>query len=246
MFGRCINYIKRVVAFLGNIETYQNSIIRTEKISRECLWRDIFIDTVNGYEWYKVGSISLGRWAIGYNYAYVLARVLDSLAPSQILEMGLGQSSKIINSFCMNVHGGVKYYDIVEQDKNWIDFFRLTGLAENVNIYQTDIVNMGGVYVYDKFDEVIKGKKYQLISIDGPWGSKDISRIDIIEHIPACLAEDFVILMDDYNRSGEQKSVSKLEEKLKSEKIEYYKAVYESECDMCLIVSAKYRFLTTL
>jgi len=126
MFNRIVNYVKRVVAFFGNIELYQRSISTTEKISREILWRNIFIDTVQGYEWYKVDTISLGRWAIGYNYAYVLARVLDSIQPSNILEMGLGQSSKIINSFCMNTKA-VKTYDIVEQDNTWIDFFKMSG-----------------------------------------------------------------------------------------------------------------------
>jgi len=103
-----------------------------------------------------------------------------------------------------------------------------------------------GIYVYERFGEVIKGKKYSLISVDGPWGSKEVSRIDILEHIPLCLDEDFVILVDDYNRQGEKKMVSMLEEKLGALDIEYYMATYQSESDMCLIASKKYKFLTTL
>jgi hypothetical protein len=91
------------------------------RISEELLWRDIFVDTVEGYSWYKEKSLSLGRWAIGYNYAYMLARVLEEFRPEHILECGLGQSSKIIPDYVEANDRAV--YDIVEQDEDWINFF---------------------------------------------------------------------------------------------------------------------------
>lgn len=105
----------------------------------ELWWRDIFVDTVKGYTWYHDKSLSLGRWAIGYNYAYVLARVLDELKPTDILECGLGQSSKIITDY-VSVNSGVNY-DIVEQDQNWIDFLRKIIALKIKQIYMLKILS---------------------------------------------------------------------------------------------------------
>jgi hypothetical protein len=54
------------------------------------------------------------------------------------------------------------------------------------------------------FESVVIGKKFDLFSIDGPWGSDEYSRIDMIRYIPEILCEDFVIMVDDYERLGEK------------------------------------------
>jgi hypothetical protein len=215
----------------------------------ENYWRNIFVDTVKGYDWYNVTSISLGRWAIGYSYAYVLSRTLNSLKPSKILECGLGQSTKIINSY-------VKYYpgswaDIVEQDYDWLSFFTNENMInDRVKIHHRDIkqINQNGksCYVYNDFGSVVSGNKYTVISIDGPWGSKEISRIDVIDYIPELLDESFAILLDDYHKPGEQAMVRMLSEKLNSCGILHSIKSYGGEKAMAIIVSENNRFLTTL
>lgn len=212
-------------------------------------WRNVFVDTVGGYSWYNVPSISLGRWAVGYCYAYVLARVLESMKPKAILEMGLGQSSKIINAYAQyytDIH-----YDIVEQDKNWIEFFCIENDSAKMNIWHRPIsekmvYDYNVEYAYEDFETIVEGKKYNLISIDGPYGSTELSRADIIDYIPEVLAEDFVILLDDYERIGEKRTVAIIENKLREANIEFASACYKSEKDMYIIASAKWKFLTTL
>lgn len=50
-------------------------------------------------------------------------------------------------------------------------------------------------------------QKFDLISIDGSWGSEELSRIDIVNHFSEILKEDFAIILDDYDRIGEQKLI---------------------------------------
>lgn len=227
-------------------------IEETNKTTQELLWRDIFSDTVKGYSWYDVKSISLGRWAVGYNYLYVLIRILEVLKPNEILELGLGQSSKVLSSYFKN-NKCEGFYDIVEQDKQWISFFaqenQLNNI-ENITIHNRNIntINYEGsdVYVYEEFDSVVNNKKYSLISIDGPWGSDGHSRIDLLNHIPQILQDDFVIIIDDYNRDGEKTMVSSMIKTMETNNIPYCKGIYSGLKDVCIIVSTNYGFLTSL
>lgn len=156
-----------------NFMTFGSVWDETNRTTKEILWRNIFIDTVNGYDWYKKKSLSLGRWAIGYNYAYVLVRVLEAIHPKEILECGLGQSSKIINDY-VETYSEV-LYDIVEHDPEWIDFFCTENqISSKVKINRSDMIEKqylgASLYVYKDFGKIVEGKKYTFISIDGPWG----------------------------------------------------------------------------
>lgn len=102
------------------------------------------------------------------------------------------------------------------------------------------------INVYENFDSVVLNKKYSLISIDGPWGSDGISRIDILPHIPYCIEKDFVILLDDYNRGSEKKMINKLIEKFTNSGIEVLQGTYEGEKTMCIVVPKHLGFLLTL
>lgn len=233
-----------------NPDILYHDVVSTEKITREILWRGIFHDTVDGLEWYKVKSISPGRWAVGYNYLYVLARVLDSVHPRSILETGLGQSSKMIASYVNNT-SFVDYYDIVEQNEDWIRFFmKNNDFPQKAQIHRNDIIRTeyeGEPYYYYKdFSCVVKGKKYGLISLDGPWGGTNLSRADIVEHIPDCLEENFVILVDDWERRGEKQMTDRIENALKKANVEYAMGIYSGENDMLLICSKQLEFLTSL
>ncbi len=247
------DYVNNAFLFVNEsmIQILQKNI--DEKIMRtvkENYWRNIFVDTVQGMEWYKVSSLSLGRWAIGYQYAYVLCRVLNTLKPESVLECGLGQSSKIINSYS-EYFDNVKV-DIIEHDKEWIDFWKLENeCSKNLNIHLRILKEKNyyedSCYGYDDFESVVNGKKYSLLSIDGPWGGdKLISRIDILSHLPQILDETFVILVDDYDRIGEKILVQQIIDKLNKSGIDAIRGIYAGEKDMAVIVPSKLSFLLTM
>lgn len=246
------DYVNNAFLFVNEsiIQIIQKNI--DDKLMRtvnENYWRNIFVDTVQGMEWYKVNSLSLGRWAIGYQYAYVLCRVLNAIKPKYILECGLGQSSKIINSYS-EYYDDVKV-DIVEHDKEWIDFWKLENkCSRNMSIHLRELQEMNycedSCYGYGDFESVVYDKKYSLISIDGPWGGEFISRIDILNHLPQILNEEFVILIDDYNRIGEKVLVQQITDKLNKCGINAIKGSYTGEKDVAVIVSSKLSFFLSM
>ena len=183
---------------------------------------------------------------------YVLYRVLNEMRPKHILELGLGQTTRMIGQYAT-------FYEecshhVVEHDEKWIDFFKrdffLGGRTEVVNLalknktYCEDDMVLG----YDNFKETFLNKKFDLISIDGPFGfnAKVYSRIDILELLPDCLQPSFVILIDDYDRKGEQNTVAQIKQKLNDYAIPFFFGEYAGKKNSCVIVSEDRAFLCSM
>lgn len=238
------------------------SFFRDEELKKkmdELLYSQIFHDTIKGSKWLDTSNfdISPGRWAIGYNYLYTVYRILNETKPTSILEFGLGQSTKLINKYVCYYFESDIVHDVIEHDKEWISIFKRNyELNEATCIYTVpleDHIEKHGYgnshFCYRTKDLKNIIKQYDFISIDGPWGSEGknaSSRIDILQFLPNCLKNSFTIVVDDYNRSGEQRMVDKILNILEREKIKYRKAVYRGETDICIICSADLSFVCTM
>lgn len=75
-------------------------------INREILWANAFHDTIIDSEWLKSKTFSPGRWGVGYQYLYVLYRVLNEIKPRNILELGMGQTTRMIGQYAAYYGGG--------------------------------------------------------------------------------------------------------------------------------------------
>lgn len=218
----------------------------------EAVWAAVFNQCIHGSSWLKDSSFSPGRWAIGYQYLYVLYRILDEVRPSSILELGLGQSTKMIAQYA-NAFPEVKH-QVVEHDPEWISFFKrnykIPGNTEIVRL-PWDFVpykEAEAVRVYKNFGVQFERQKFDFISIDGPLGGdmKQYARIDVLQLIPNSLSDDFIIMIDDCNRSGEQATVREIEEKLKSSSIPYHLGKYSGDKDTVVIASEKNKFVCSM
>lgn len=230
---------------------YQNHLIA--KSVNTLIERNRFCDIRRGMEWLeeKISITGDGAWAVGYDYLSTLCKILQIMKPQNILEMGLGQSSKVILSYQRN--NGCKY-KIIEQDEEWLDFFiRDNGsISNDAEIFIRPIKQMlcvkydANVNCYSDISDIVANETYDVISIDGPWGSEGISRVDILPYIPKCLKKSWCILIDDYERDGEKNLVCELENKLQDNKLHYCKKIYGKDRQLCLIASADNRFMCSL
>lgn len=236
---------------LSHVSVYQNgNIDRAVQAVRE---RNRFSDIRRGAEWIdeKLSITGDGAWAVGYDYLSVLCRVLQIMAPAHILEMGLGQSSKVIMSY--QRHSGCSY-KIIEQDEAWYNLFKKENLrlSAQARVFVKPIKQIRheayGVHVntYADISDVIADDTYDVISIDGPWGSDGISRVDILPYIPRCLKRSWCVLVDDYGRAGEKNMVYELEKILKEHTIRYRKKAYGTYHQLCLLTSEDNPFLCSL
>ncbi|MCR5701963.1 MAG: hypothetical protein K6G76_07460 [Lachnospiraceae bacterium] len=239
--------------YIESLISNQHSIYNQ---NQELIFSQVFHDTIKGSSWLpKNFPFSPGRGALGYPALYVLYRILDELKPNNILEMGMGQSTKMIGLY--NHKHSSCIHEVVEHDPEWISFFcNHFELPKTTHVVQLPIVeasiNLGeaptDVIIYNGFYEKFKDKKYDFICIDGPYGFNDpeYSRIDIFNILPECLNERFVILLDDCDRLGEENTFNLIKSTLSESNIPHSSTIYQGEKGTGLIVSKDLAFMCSM
>ena len=227
-------------------------INNARRYSMENSWSNVFHDTIVHSSWLKNCIFSPGRWAIGYPAMYAIYRVLDEFKPQSILELGLGQSTKLIAQYVEANYGVC--HKVIENDKKWITFFKNGNkISERTEIIYKELSEsqLNGkehIRCYKDFSNQIYPGKYDFIFIDAPigWDMKEYSRIDILSILPDCLSGSFVIIVDDSQRQGERNTIAEIEKKLDENNILYSEGRYAGEKETCLIASQNWSFLSSL
>lgn len=211
-----------------------------------------FNNTIVDSEWFKYRSISPGGGAVDYAFLYTLFRVLNMIKPNNILEFGLGQSSKVIHQYA-NFNNG-KSAITVEHDKDWIDCFVNSKEGDyQVRTKQLDLeyVIYKGIKTlsYHNCHKTFEGHKFDLVLVDGPFGfepNTHYSRSQIIDIAKDCLSPDFVIIIDDYDRLGEQETAQEVMQQLSQKRIPYFSIVFGGIKKHMVIASSTYKFISFL
>lgn len=218
----------------------------------ELIYSDVWRDTIQGLKWISPNtkpSLSPGRWAVGYNYLYVMTRILNEVKPTTILEFGLGNSTLLISEYVKS-NPEFQSHIVIEQNAEWKDFYIKNHSIEKVTsiiIKPCRVKEIEGhkFNSYGSLDE-LAGKKFDVISIDGPIGTPFYSRRDILDLIPDILNKDFIILIDDVNRSGEKKTIVDLQNKLTENSIAFKTGYYDGNTRIVAIASESWKWLCSL
>ena len=214
----------------------------------EMRWAQKYHSLTFNSSWLTTG-VYPGGWAVGYSFLCVLYRILDELKPNNILELGLGQSTKLTS--CFAHYERETFHCIVEHDPNWIAFMNKSVNLEYSHIAQIPLAKQpfkgDTVTIYKDFVSQIPQRQYDLILIDAPFGSEGkYSRIDVLSLIPHLLAKDFVIMMDDCDREGEKNTFHEIMALLENYHIKYTTKTYYGQKNVCLIVSLSNFFVCTM
>jgi hypothetical protein len=213
----------------------------------ELLWASIYHDTIRGNEWAKNISISPYDMAINYSMLYLITRILSEFKVKRILEFGLGQSSKFINAYVESDPKNISH-DIIEHNTEWINFFRQNILSSSkiLNLkLEVELINNKKIQIFSNLLDYIQ-PSYELYIIDGPNGLSSNSRFDINKIAERFLSnEQFVIIMDDYQRKGEQETMNTLMSILQSKGITFHHKVFKGSKSQMMIVSDKYKYATS-
>jgi len=226
----------------------QNETIISQNAELE--WANIYHDTIRDKEWLKNLSISPGRWAANYSLFYILVRILSDYQPINILELGLGESSKVISCFLDNQLKDSNHV-VIEQDASWISCFKTRfELSKNSEILhlpiETKIIKEFQVNCYREIEKKIN-HAFDLYIVDGPFGSTNFSRYDI------CLLaqnlnqkDEFIIIIDDFHRKGEKETVHDLINQLTVKGIKTFTGNYHGDKEQIVITTEKFRLATSL
>ena len=185
----------------------------------ELKYATLFHDTIVDSEWFKYKGLSLGLAAIDYGTAYVIYRVLEMMHPKHLLEFGLGQSSRIIHQYAHFYATDAVTY---EHDSEWVRFFCQV-IADKYPVHIGMVELMTSKYkgeevlTYKNLPKELGTQKFDFVFVDGPFGFRPeggtsyyYSRPQIIDMIESNLADSFCIIIHDYEREGEQHTISEV------------------------------------
>lgn len=227
-----------------DIQALQSELIRC---GAEQYWAHVYHDTIINSSWLTNKSVSPRRWAVSYIVLYVLYRVLDEMRPGNILECGLGQSSKLTIQYA-RAHNA--QLTIIENRPDWLKFFakQMPDAQQYTHILDTEMAHIVPQYesrTYRGFKQFIGKTKYNLVLIDGPRGSEHYSRPEILDIVDN-LDDSFVIMLDDMNRIGEQETWQMLINKLNERGLGFIEARYTSDKTVGVLCSMDLAFFATL
>jgi len=94
MENHLLTEIEKISKELSEIK---HIVKNTNSISYENIYANVFHDTTSRSEWLNDKVFWPGRSALGYPAMYVTYRILNEMKPKRILELGLGQSTKLIS-----------------------------------------------------------------------------------------------------------------------------------------------------
>lgn len=235
-----LKYLK-VYQILENQETIKRN-------QSEIIKALVFNSTIIDSEWLKYKSFSPGEWAVDYGFLYTLYRVLNEMRPNKILEFGLGQSSKMLHQYGAFFNQSVT---TCEHNQSWIDFFlKQIDNKYKVNINRHELIEIEykgcRTLTYQGIEERYGNDIFDLIIVDGPYGSKHFSRSQIIYLAQKCLDNRFCIIIDDYNRIGERETAEEIKKIFSQNNIDFCCRTYVASKEHLLLCSNDLDFLTTL
>lgn len=218
--------------------------------NREIEWAHYYHDSIRGIEFVEKLNLNIGRWAGNYTFFYLLNRILNDYQPKSIIEFGLGESSKFISKYIEN-----RLYDtqhtIVEQSIEWKEsFLKRFNLSNNtsIDICELKQIEVKGFKV-NSYSAIEKysNQKFDLYIVDGPFGSIRYSRYDIVNIVKNLqVGDEFIIIIDDYDRIGEKETTKDLVSMFNEKKIPTYFSVYEGKKSVAILATEKYRYTNSL
>ena len=170
----------------------------------EQIYQGNYFELARTTDWMKSTPISSpSGGTASFSLLYVLLAILRDGKFDSIMEIGVGQSTKILLQY-QSLHGNNLY--LLDDDEFWLSI-TARGVREGVIANYRKLVEH---QVCDKkiqwYDSPEPDRKFQLILIDGPKAYKRAiryNRLGVLSWIPGVLDDDFIIIVDDSNRVGE-------------------------------------------
>lgn len=133
--------------------------------------------------------------AANYSLLYVLLRANTELPVGNVIELGIGQSTLLLDALGA---AGVS----VEHDEKWVEI-----LQSKVSRRKIAHAPLTRASVHGRDTQVYSiepGMKANLVLIDGPQGKPRFSRWGALKLLDEVLEDDFLVIVDDVDRRGEQ------------------------------------------
>jgi len=240
--------LKRMLDALLPMRCIDSRMAAIERSLVDIGYMQRFLHVAGTCQWLRGTTFHFSEWSASASFLYVLYRLIIGFRPSNILEYGLGQSSRLLWKFVAHAQSSSRL-SVVEHDSEWLEFF----LRENPD-FDPAVIWLSELYerIFESFRTTAyrypfppsNRGPYDLVVIDGPFGSDRFSRSQAIDVVTeGLLAKKFAVLIDDYDRSGEQETVSLMRAMLGKQGIQTKVTLFGGNRQQCLVAPESSRFI---
>ena len=258
MQNKIKDFIKKFIPvsakiYNANMQEMRCLIHDVKNSTNEIYWANVFNSVINkDSKWLLDKSFAPGRWAVSYLGLYIIYNILNEAKPKNILELGSGQSTKMISQY-MACYDDANHL-IIEENADWLKYFLKenslpsNSVIKHLPIETTDILNGDMAVTYKNLIETIGDDKYDFILVDGPVPDriKKHDRIDLLKLIPDNLAPSFCIVFDDFDLSSAANSAELIMNSLEKSRINYESMIYKSHRHILVICSVDMKFICSM
>lgn len=134
--------------------------------------------------------------AANYSLLYTLFRCLTELPVGRTLELGMGQSTLMLNALGVDAVS-------VDHEKPWVE--RMTARVKHDCVHAPLVARE--VHGHDTQCYDFPPSHFDMVLVDGPQGTPRRSRWGALDLLDQCLGDQFIVIFDDAARKGEQDTV---------------------------------------
>lgn len=213
-----------------------------------------FTAAVHGSTWFTRQALSLGEKnsrEVSWKYLLVLYRLLDEYRPKKILELNLGQSTKVTAQYATKFQAS---HTLLEHDRERVEhYLRCWDIPWGNTVIQgsnlllinhADHADMTGV-VYERMEALTKDQKYNLFLLKCPVFKRGLHiHMDLLTRMPDILEEDFAILMDHTEEAFGNIILEDMESILKKNEIPFLRKDFSEPGRKCsLLASENWKYI---
>lgn len=158
---------------------------------------------------YPVGA------AASYSLMYLLTRVLSELPVRRIVELGSGETTVLID----RLRGGEGSHVAYDQAEFWVK--KVAERAPRCDVRFAPVADKTFEGVSYSGYQGLQTGEFDLLLVDGPNGTDHVSRYDCVPLVAANPAQEFIVIVDDAGRPGEQETVQALARLLSARGVDY-------------------------
>lgn len=204
----------------------------------EIIYRDLFVRELAklGEEdrFFPVGG------AANYSLLYLILRVGMELEPRSVLDIGAGQSTMLWSLLLR--HGLVGEVLTLEHDADW--GARMAAQVAHpvlVTPLREAQVNGRAVQTYD-WEQAYDNRGFDVVACDGPIGTPRHSRCGILYAVEVGrLEQDFLLILDDAERRGEQDTIEAVHGRLQEIGRDYSVGVLRAAKSQAAFAGGRFR-----
>lgn len=205
-----MNLLKRTI--IKYIQKYNR---RLNTAYLENFYQINYLDMARRTDWLKVIPLSSpSGGTASFSLLYILLMILSDRNNSKLMEIGVGQSTKLLMQYAEEFNDELV---LLDDNQYWLN----TVVGENTvatSIYSELVSKTVCNHDIRWYKVSPPNFRFDFLLIDGPMAyTKDMkyNRLGVLDWIPDILDDDFIIIVDDSGRTGESLLVQKLMNKLK-------------------------------